>query len=90
MPLNACEKLMRISAYFGGPQTGNQVSYCKSHEILDVKLTGYVWISSCLQRAEAIANDEDTGAEATKTVSLDSGNGTECPNTCNPSRQKVL
>lgn len=44
-------------------------------------LTGDVWICSGFERAETVANDENTSAKASEAVGFDSSNCTERSNT---------
>lgn len=67
MPLKACEKLIRISEYLGGPQTATkQDQHFGSIPCIwyILKPTGDVRVGSRLKRTEAVADDEDADAEA--------------------------
>jgi hypothetical protein len=45
-------------------------------------ITSNVRIGSGLQGAQPVSDDENTGTESPKAVSLDGRDGEQCPNTC--------
>lgn len=66
MPLKACEKLIRISEYLGGPQTATKQDqhFGPIPSRWNMQPTGDIRVGSRLKRTEAVADDEDADAKA--------------------------
>lgn len=73
MPLKACDKLMRISAYLGGPQT-TPTSTPQNSVQEAIGLTSDEGVSRGLERSQAVSNDEDANTEAREALGLDARN----------------
>lgn len=65
MPLKAWEMLIRISEYLGGPQTVKHSGQPWARSAGDkVEPTGDVRVGSCLERTQAVSDDENADTEA--------------------------
>lgn len=64
-PLNACEILIRISAYRGGPHTTDHFS-SHSNQGEKVALTCNVWVRSSFKGAQTIPDNENGGTETSE------------------------
>ena len=78
IPLNDWERLIRISAYRGGPQTTLFVS--RVAVVLERRgLTSDVWVCCCFKRTQAVPNDENSCAETSERATNKAGPGDQGP-----------
>lgn len=79
MPLKAWEMLIRISEYLGGPQTAKTSGQPWARSAGDkVEPTGDVRVGSCLERTQAVSDNENADAEAGEGAVQDRRDSKQC------------